>query len=476
MIRTNSLQLAQNILETISIEALQIQTPSAWNWFIHFSLLNLQSKLDNKKLLHQVLADIDGILKIIQKSIDTIDLDSTTSSDPWRSLLLQSKILLLSFLLIVLTSNDREILSIFSIIPKAAEELRLSLNLLISEHFESAEFSTNEISISTAFFAESLLLMNSLKFSNSAEISMGISNLLKLFEKQQIHFPKISQLKLAGNLIFLDFEEFKLFGDFITILTIRQSPGAQFLHLQSEIKRLTDTLTIYITNNVVSNKPFIDNLLLSLGSFKASLDLEAGIINQISSKSVAFGDQQFSKKFKECILSFTAHQVVGKLGIPKVVAFYDHKINSTEEVDLNNLLALNKALLTSSTEESLETKTHSLQILTNSVSFYLIRAIELMKSFAPAHHVRNVLSPAAELLKSQMYHEPKLDCIYNLLQGEFNFETDMEAARNHLQFAYQIAKIQLGNKTLMDIAAGKLYKSYKKTGDDEIAAQWLKLK
>lgn len=467
--RTNSSHLAQNILETISIEALQIQTPSAWNWFIHFSLMNLQSKLDNEKLLHQVLADIDGILKIIQSHLDICTIAS--SSDSSFRLLLQSKVLILSFLLIVLTSNDRKIMSIFSIIPKAAEDLGQFLNLLINEHqFEASEFDEN--SIGTAFFAGSLLLMNSLKFSNSSEIASGISLLLKLFELQQTHFPKISQLKLAGNLVFLDFEEFKLFGDFITILTIRQSPGAQFSHVKSEIERLTGTISS--SNN--NNNPFLDNLLMVLSSFKTCLDLEAGIINQISSKSITFGDKEFNKKFKECILSFTAHQVVSKLGIPKVVAFYDHKIGATKEVDTNNLLLLNKALLTSTTDEVLGANSQSLQILTNSVTFHLIRAIELMKSSVPAHHVRNVLSSAAELLKSQMYHEPKLDCIYNLLQGEFSMETDMETARNHLQYAYQIAMDQLGNRNLMSIAAGKLVKSFKLTGDDEIANQWSKRK
>ena len=79
------------------------------------------------------------------------------------------------------------------------------------------------------------------------------------------------------------------------------------------------------------------------------------------------------------------------------------------------------------------------------------------------------------MLKSQMYHEPKLDCIYNLLQGEFIIETDLEASRNHLKFAYQIAKGQLGNRNLMSVAAGKLVKSFKMTGDDEFANQWTKL-
>lgn len=463
-----------NVLETISIEALQIQTPSAWNWFIRFSLMNFQSKLDNEKLLHQVLADIDAILKIIQNRMDMFTIDDSTS-DPWFKLLLQSKVLILSFLLIILTSNDRKILSIFLIVPKAAEDLGQSLNLLISEqYFDPSDPSeANEISIGTAFFACSLLLMNSLKFSNSSGISTGISNLLKLFQMQYAHFPKISQLKLAGNLVFLNFEEFKLFGDFITILTIRQSPGAQFSHLQSEIKRLTDTITISKPAGV---NLFLDNLLMALASYKTCLDLEAGIINQISSKSTTLGDQEFNRKFKECILSFTAHQVVGKLGVQKVVAFYDHKISSTKEVDTNNLLALNKALLTLTTDGILEANSQSLQNLTNSTTFHLIRAIELMNSSAPAHHVRNALSSAAELLKSQMYHEPKLDCIYNLLQGEFNLETDMETARNHLQFAYQIAMEQLGNKTLMSIAAGKLVKSFKMTGDDELANQWSKRK
>ena len=446
-----------------------MQTPSAWNWFIHFSLMNLQSKLDNEKLLHQVLADIDGILKIIQNFMDTLKPENL--NNPWPALLLQSKILVLSFLLIILTSNDRNILSIFSIIPKAAEELQQASNLLINSDSFMAEGEEGEISIGTAFFAESLLLLNSLKFSNSSEIATGISNLIKLFERQQAQFPKLSQLKLAGNLIFLSFEEFKLFGDFITILTIRQSPGSQFVHLQGEIKRISDS----ITNSSSNNKPFLDNLSMALVSFKTSLDLEAGIINQISSKSNEFGYEEFNKKFKECILSFTAHQVVSKLGIPKVTAFYDHKIGSTKEIDINNLLILNKALLTSSTDEALESNTNSLQILTNSVAFYLIRAVELMKSRAPAHHIRNVLFSASELLKSQMYHEPKLECIYNLLQGEFIMETDLDASRNHFKFAYQIAKDQLGNRNLMSVAAVKMVKSFKMTGDDEFAAQWAKL-
>ena len=91
----NSIQLAQNILETISIEALQMQTPSAWHWFIHFSLMNLQSKLDNEKLLHQVLADIDGILKIIQNIMDT--LRPRILIIHGQLYFLQSKVLVLSF-------------------------------------------------------------------------------------------------------------------------------------------------------------------------------------------------------------------------------------------------------------------------------------------------------------------------------------------------------------------------------------------
>ena len=54
-------------------------------------------------------------------------------------------------------------------------------------------------------------------------------------------------------------------------------------------------------------------------------------------------------------------------------------------------------------------------------------------------------------------------------------ETDLDASRNHLKFAYQIAKDQLGNRNLMSIAVGKMVKSFKMTGDDEFAAQWAKL-
>ena len=106
--------------------------------------------------------------------------------------------------MIILTSNDRNILSIFSIIPKAAEELQQALNLLINSDSFMTEGEEGEISIGTAFFAESLLLLNSLKFSNSSEIATGISNLIKLFERQQAQFLKLSQLKLAGNLIFFE--------------------------------------------------------------------------------------------------------------------------------------------------------------------------------------------------------------------------------------------------------------------------------
>lgn len=469
MIRTNSIQLAQNILEIISLEALHIKTIPAWNWFLHFSLMNIQLKLDNKTLLHHALAETDNLLKIIQnysESFDDVD---------WNILLTCSKVLVLSFLLIILT-DDRKILSVFTIIPKAAEELRQALNDLSdinnSNNNNDNDLPFTEISFGTAFFGESLLLLNSLNFSNSMGISSGISNFLNLFQKQK----QISQLKLPGQLVFLEFDDFKLFGDFITLLTLRQSPGATFTHLQGEIQRLIGTINSSAKYSV--NCGFLDNLLMALNSFKSAMDLEAGIITQISPKNGPIGDPVFNKKFRECLLSFTAHQVVGRLGIPKVVAFYDHKINSTAEVDLNSLMFLNKALLTSSTipSESLETSSQALQILTNSVAFYLIRAIELKKSAAPAHHIRKVLNTAESLLKSQLYHEPKIECIFHLLQGEFILETDFESARTHLQIAFQLAKDQLANKTLMTLAAKQLAKAFKLTGDDEISAQWLKVK
>lgn len=428
--------------------------------------MNLQLKLDNKAMLHQALADCDGLLKIIQNYHESL---SETDS-VWKVLLTCSKVLVLAFLLIILT-DERKILSVFTIIPKASDELRQALNDL-AEINNNDSLPLPEVSIGTAFFAESLLLLNSLNFSNSVGIASGISHLLKLFEKQANH--RITQLKLPGQLVFLEFEDFKLFGDFITLLTLRQSPGATFTHLQKEIQRLSGT--IQAARNSI-NFSILDNLLMSLNSFKACLDLEAGIINQVIQKNTNnIGDPVFNKKFRECLLSFTAHQVVGRLGIPKIVAFYDHKINSTSEVDLNNLMFLNKALLTSSTvpSESLEAASQALQILTNSVTFYLIRAVELKKSHAPAHHIRNVLSTAEGLLKSQMYHEPKIECIFRLLQGEFILETDLELARNHLQMAYQLAKDQLANKTLMAMAANNLAKSYKLTGDDELSAQWSK--
>ena len=112
-------------------------------------------------------------------------------------------------------------------------------------------------------------------------------------------------------------------------------------------------------------------------------------------------------------------------------------------------MILNKALLTASSVpsvESLEKNSVTLQVLTNSVAFYLIRAIELKRTSAPSHHIRNVLNSAEDLLKSQMYHEPKLDCIYHLLQGEFQMETDITMGRSHLQTAYHVAKDQLANK------------------------------
>jgi hypothetical protein len=466
LIRTNSFQLVHNILEKISLETLQMKTISAWNWFLHFSLMNIQLKLDNKTLLHQALADTDNLLKIIQNYSESFD------SMEWKVLLTCSKVLVLSVLLIILT-DDRKILSVFTIIPKAAGELRQALNDL--SDINNKDFSFTEMSFGTAFFGESLLLLNSLNFSNSMGISSGISNFLNLFEKQQLKCQNISLLKLPGQLVFLEFDEFKLFGDFIILLTLRQSSGYTFIHLQGEIQRLIRTVDS--SRKFSINYRFLDNLLMVLNSFKSTLDLEAGIITQIVPKNGPIGDSAFNKKFRECLLSFTAHQVVPRLGIPKVVAFYDHKINSTPEVDLNNLMFLNKALLTSSTipSESLEAGSQALQILTNSVAFNLIRAIELKRSSAPAHHIRNVLNNAETLLKSQLYHEPKIECIFHLLQGEFILETNYELARNHLQIAFQLAKDQLANKTLMSIAAKQLAKSFKLTGDDEISSQWLQV-
>lgn len=432
--------------------------------------MNLQLKIDDKTLLHQALADIDGILKIIQNY-----LNSCEGNEEWRDLLVCSKVVILSFLLIVLT-DDRKILSVFTIIPKAAEELRQALSELAEMKIIDHPFS--ETCIGTALFGESLLLLNSLAFSNSSAIASGINHLLKLFETQSTQSNAQSgPLKLPGHLIFLDFEEFKLFGDFITLLTIRQSPGASFSHLQGEISRLTSTINVNAKTSF--NVRFLDNLLMALNSFKASMDLEAGMINQsiATPKNGPIGDLAFNKMFRECLLSFTAHQVVGRLGVPKVVAFYDHKINSTSQVDLNNLMFLNRALLTSSTipSESLEASSQALQIISNSVAFYLIRAVELKKSAAPAHHIRNALSTADNLLKSQMYHEPKLECIFHLLQGEFLLETELETARTHLQSAYQISKDQLANKAMRSMAAKALEKSFKLTGDDELASKWANL-
>ena len=421
--------------------------------------MNLQLKLGENEMIHQALADTDGLLKIIQ--------NHPCENEEWNELLTCSKVLILSFLMIILTA-DRKILSVFSIIPKASEELRQALNDLSNIQ------NITENLIGTAFFGESLLLLNSLAFSNSSSIANGISNLLKLFERQQEIFPKISQLKLPGYLTFLHFDEFKIFGDFITLLTLRQSPGASFCQLQEQIQRIIGTLTKSQSNSV-----FRDNLLMTLNCFKSSLDLEAGIITNISiSKASPIGDLDFNKKFREFLLSFTAHQIVGRLGVPKVVAFYDLKINSTSEVDLSNLMILNKALLTASSVpsvESLEKNSVTLQVLTNSVAFYLIRAIELKRTSAPSHHIRNVLNSAEDLLKSQMYHEPKLDCIYHLLQGEFQMETDITMGRSHLQTAYHVAKDQLANKVLINVAVRQLVKSFKLTGEDEISEQWTKL-
>ena len=86
-------------METISLESLQIKTISAWNWFLHFSIMNVHLKLDNKTLLHQALADTDNLLKIIQNYLESID----ETEVEWKVLLTCSKVLILSFLLIILT-------------------------------------------------------------------------------------------------------------------------------------------------------------------------------------------------------------------------------------------------------------------------------------------------------------------------------------------------------------------------------------
>ena len=489
MIRTNSFQLAHNILETICIEALQVQTPAAWQWFLHFSLMNLQSKLDNKLLLHQALSDTDEILKIIQNHQSIFD-----SNEEWKYLLASSKVLILSFLLLILT-NDRKILSVFSILPKAIEELsqaitELNCCIFFSDSGFVNNFENYFICLCTAFFAESLILLNSLAFSNSQRISTGIENLLNLFKFVNEKNIPISELKLPGHLIFLNFEEFRMLGDFITLLTLRQSPNVTFVSLQKEIERLVGKIKSNSSNNIKTpNSSFLNNLLMALNSFKSCLDLESGVINQSnSSKSPIIGDLEFNKKFREFLLSFTAHAVVKRLGVPKVTTFYDHKIKSTLEVDLKNLLILNRLLLLADTNKNssvsdqsgqiknisfneIENQTQNLQIITNSVSFYLIRAMELQNSNSPAHHVRNCLLTAEEIIKNQLYHEPKLECILNILLGEFHFKTDLELSRNYLQSAFNTAQQQLSNKLLMNLAGRLLMKSFLMTGDELIASQ-----
>jgi hypothetical protein len=442
--------------------------------------MSMQLKLGNMATLHQALADIDGILKIIQNYQSSTSQSGDWSD--WTLTLASSKVLIMSFLLIVLT-DGRETISVFSIVPKASQELRTALNelkLLCSVENITLE-SHYHISICTQFFGESLLLMNSLSFSNSSEIADGITNLLNLFKTVSDANVRIHDLKLPGHLLFLSFDDFKLFGDFVTLMTMRQSPCVSLDSLRNEIQRLNQKIEATKVSTTGISNGFLATLSTALGCFKSCLDLESGVISSDAKGKNSLlspnGNSDFYFKFKEFLLSFTAHFLVKRLGIPKCASFYDLKIASSSEVDLKNLLLLNRSLMIASVgpTDALESNTQSLQILTNSAAFNLIRAIEMKSNNAPAHQIRNVLLSVEEMIKAQMYHEPMIECILYLLLGEFNMNTDLDLSRQQLQIAFNVAQSRLANKNLMVLAAKNLSRSFSSTGDDEESKKWSKL-
>lgn len=441
--RTEALNLAQSILDDITIEALSIGTPEGWNWFVHFALMGLQLKFE-RGALPQVLVDLDRLLQLI-------------GQQPPGPLTSASKVIFLCFLNVIL-ATDRKIMSVFMTLPKASQELRQALDDLPLS--EEAEAEAKEEVIGAIILGEFVYSLNMLPFSGN--LTRSLNRLAGLLTAVQGDI-----LPLPGHLQFASVSDAKLMLSLLQVFHQRQNM-VPFSELQVSINSLFKQLS-------QSKSVLSDTLEMALAGFKMCIDLDFGTISQVGSISRPNADPNYARKFRDFILSFTAHALVGKLGVHKIVTFYDKKLASTADVDLSCLLHLNKLFVKRSTEEFgavLNDSVQNLHIPQLQLFFAILRVVEMRSKSVAAHHIRDALNSARNLASALPGKEPMLICWLDLLQGEYFEAIDHEAAIGHYRNAFGTAKEQLGHVRLSKLAAGKLSKLFQTLGDDSAAQHW----
>ncbi len=435
--RTEAMNLAQSILEDITVEAISVGNDSGWNWFVHFALMGLQLKFE-RGALPQVLLDLDRLLQLISQQ------------QPSNPLIFASKILFLCFLNVIL-ATDRKIMSVFMTLPKALQELRQALDEIV----------VNQETFGAIILGEFTCLLHSIPFADDQSRPLGrLDELLNGIEDEYLSLP--------GHLQFVQVSDARLIFKLLHIISSRQQ-FVPYTQLQASIAALQRELS-------QSQSFLADTIEMVLAGFKMSIELDVGKISQVAKIDRPNADPEFAKTFRDFILSFTAHTLIGKLGIQKVTSFYDKKLAVTTAVDLSCLLHLNKLLAKRSTEEfgaALQGAVQNLHIPQLQLLFHVLQVVEMRTLGAPAHHIRDVLSAAKGLVDQLSGREPMLLCWLHLLQGEYFEPIDFDASITHYQAAYSTAKEQLGNQRLFKVAAGKLVKIYQMIGDDSAVQYWI---
>lgn len=437
--RTEAINLAKSILDDITLEALNTNSVSGWQWFVHFALMGLQLKFE-VGALHQVLVDLDGILQLIDKRA----LDCCDSSS-----ILSTKVLFICFLNLVLAS-DRKIMSVFMTLPKAAVELRQALN----------ELPINEATLGSAVLGEMVLLIDSLTFGTQLSTCARLEQVLA----QETTSPVLT---LPGHLQFVSREEAQLIVAVLKLFESRSLGGS----FESTMQNI-NSICSQIQTADSCNSALLDNMEMTVSAFKMTVEMEHGTLFQSVDISKPAADPNFAKKFKDFLLLFMGHAIVGRLGIPKVDSFYDRRMKSTKEVDLECLLHLNRLFMHRSTEqytEALSSAVHNLAIPRLQLFFLILRVTELKRLGAPAHHIRDALFAADGIARNATSVEPILFCWLNLLQGEYHEPIDFNTAIAFYQAAYSVAKEQLSHPRLTKLAGGKLFKLHKMIGEDQQA-------
>ena len=433
--RTEALNLAQSILEDITVEAMSVGLESGWNWFVHFALMGLQLKFE-RGALPQVLLDLDRLLQLLNQQ-------------PPNPLVSASKILFLCFLNVIL-ATDRKIMSVFMTLPKALQELKQAI--------DACEVS--QATLGATILGEFVFLLHSIPF--AGEPGQSVRRIAELLSGLEEDF-----LSLPGHLQFVRVSDAKLICRLLEIFAKRQQ-FAPYAQLQASIAALQQDLS-------QSQSVLADTLEMSLSGFKMCIELEFGSISQVANIERPNADAEFAKKFREFVLSFTAHALIGKLGVAKVVSFYDKKLSATKDVDLSCLLHLNKLLAKRSTEEfgpALSGAIQNLHLPHLQLLFQILQVVEMQTLGVPAHHIREALIAARGLADRLPSREPMLICWLDLLQGEYFEPIDFEASIAHYSAAFNTAKAQLGHQRLTKLAASKLAKIHQTIGDDSQSQFW----